>query len=124
MIKLLMIYSIAKVRNFLYIIINREEDFFLELIKLVHEYPNAVFFPVMNQEDINNISNLIDNNWKVALLHEINDSKKVLGLYIKNKCVKIHSLEHLNDDVFNIISDEEVFTSNNFKPCITYVEGS
>ena len=93
------------------------------LINLVHQYPKIVFFPVMNKEDIVSISEIVGEKWKNALLKEIGDSKNIFGVCIRGECIPVYSIQHIKEDVFNIITSKQTFTSNYFKPCL-YVEDS
>lgn len=120
MFKFLMVSTVFSKKQFTYVIINKEEDFLLELMKLAFNHTKIVLFPIMNKQDISNIENLVDNKWKDALFNQVNDNNQILGLEIRNQCVRVYSLEHIENDVFNIMSDKGIFTANTFKPCIIY----
>lgn len=119
MFKFLMVFTVSQQKQFIYLTINNAEDLFCELMKKASEYKDVIFFPVMNVEDIQSIEYLITKEWKEALLKEI-EPNVVFNIEIKQRCVKVYSIEHIGGDVFNIISDKGTFTTNKFKPCINY----
>ena len=118
MFKFLMVSTVLSKKQFTYVIINKEEDFLSELMKLAFNHAKTIFFPIMNKEDVSNIEDLVDNKWKAALFHQVKDSNQILGLEVRNQCVRVYSFEHIENDVFNIMSDKGIFTANTFKPCI------
>lgn len=120
MYKFLSISIINGEKQICFLIINKEQDVVSELIKFCHDYPKTIFFPIMNEDDIINISMFISEEWKSALYHEIDQNQHAMGLHLRNQCVRVRSIEHINGDVFNIMSDPGIFTSNNFVPCIVY----
>ena len=123
MFKFLAVCSISQEKNLLYITINKEEDVFSTLINLSHQYPQCIFFPIMNNSDVLSISEFVDKKWEEALLKEVNNSKNVFGVCIREECIPVYSIQHIKEDVFNIITSKQTFTSNCFKPCL-YVENS
>jgi hypothetical protein len=62
----------------------------------------------------------------VLLLHENEgqdkhvESDTFFGLEIRERCIRVYSIEHVEDDIFNVISDKGVFTINQFKPCLIH----
>lgn len=102
----------------MYISINKKEDFFPMLLELALNNTNCTFFPIMNNQDLEEISNFLDDKWKTALFKEINNKEKELYLYIRTKCIKPKYIEHIKDGVFNIASDDGMFTTDNFIPYV------
>ena len=120
MYKFLSISIINGETQIVFLIIHKEQDVVSELIKFCHDYPKTIFFPIMNEDDITNVSAFITEEWKTALFHEINQNRSAMGLNLRNQCVRVRSIEHIDRDVFNIMSDSGIFTVNYFVPCITY----
>ena len=120
MYKFLSISIINGETQIVFLVIHKEQDVVPELIKFCHDYPKTIFFPIMNEEDVTNVSTFITEEWKVALSHEVNQNQSAMGLNLRNQCVRVRSIEHIDRDVFNIMSDSGIFTVNHFIPCITY----
>lgn len=100
-----------------FLVINNEQNVVSELIKFCHDYPKTIFFPIMNEDDVINVSAFITEEWKTALFREVNQNQYAMGLHLRNQCVRVRSIEHVSRDVFNIMSDSGIFTVNNFTPC-------
>ena len=118
MFKFLMVSTVLSKKQFTYVIINKEEDFLSELMRLAFNHAKTIFFPLMNEEDVYNVGDLLDNKWKASLFAEVKGSVETLGIEVRNQCVRVYSFEHIENDVFNIMSDKGIFTANTFKPCI------
>ena len=114
-----MVFTVSTQKQFVYITINHAEDFLCELMKLAFTYAKPVFFPIHNVEDVYNIEHLLNKEWKEALLNSV-QSNTFFGLEIRERCIRVYSIEYVEDDVFNVISDKEVFTTNQFKPCLIH----
>lgn len=114
-----MVFTVSQQKQFMYLVINNAEDLLCELMKKASEYTDVIFFPVMNAEDVHSIEYLLNEEWKNALLKEV-EPNVFFNIEIKQYCVKVYSIEHIKGDVFNIISDKGTFTTNKFKPCINY----
>lgn len=114
-----MVFTVSTQKQFMYITINHAEDFLCELMKLAFTYAKPVFFPIHNVEDVYNVEHLLNKEWKGALLTDV-QSNVFFGLEIRERCIKVYSIEHVEDDIFNIISDKGVFTTNQFKPCLIH----
>ncbi len=119
MFKFLMVFTVSTQKQFMYITINYAEDFLCELMKLSFMYPKPVFFPIENVEDVYNIEHLLNKEWKDALLTNV-QSDKFFGLEIRQRCIRIYSIEYVDGDIFNVISDKEIFTTNQLKPCLIH----
>lgn len=117
MFKFLMVFTVSTQKQFIYVTINNTEDLLCELMKLAFTYAKSVFFPIENVEDVYNIEHLLNKEWKDALLNNV-QSDTFFGLEIRQHCVRVYSIEHIEDDVFNIMSDKGTFTINQFKPCL------
>lgn len=114
-----MVFTVSPQKQIMYITINKPEDVLCELMKLGFTYNKPVFFPIINTEDVYNVEHLLDEEWKDALLAETY-SDTFFGLEIKQRCIRVYSIEHIEDDIFNIISDKGIFTINEFKPCLIH----
>lgn len=114
-----MVFTVSTQKQFVYITINHAEDFLCELMKLAFIYAKAVFFPIHNVEDVYNIEHLLNKEWKDALLTDVQPNV-FFGLEIRERCIRVYSIEHVDDDIFNVISDKGVFTTNKFKPCLIH----
>lgn len=112
-----MVFTVSPQKQFIYITINNAEDILCELMKLAFTYAKSVFFPIHNVEDVYNVEHLLNKEWKDALLTDV-QSDVFFGLEIRQQCVRVYSIEHIENDVFNIISDKGIFTTNKFKPCL------
>lgn len=117
MYKFLSISIINGETQIVFLIIHNEQNVVSELIKFCHDYPKTIFFPIMNEDDVINISAFVTEEWKTALFREINQSQCAMGLHLRDQCVRVRSIEHIDRDVFNIMSDSGIFTVNNFIPC-------
>lgn len=114
-----MVFTVSTQKQFVYITINHVENFLCELMKLTFTYAKPVFFPIHNVEDVYNVEYLLNKEWKNALLTDV-QSNVFFGLEIRERCIKVYSIEHVEDDIFNVISDKGVFTTNQFKPCLIH----
>lgn len=120
----LMITTVGQHKDIAFITINKEEDVVHELMKLALDLPDPIFFPIMNKEDVERVSEHVNDEWKQALFNQIKDDTKVMGFQLRGQCVRARSIEHFKEDVFNITSDSGIFTVDYFIPCITYAENS
>lgn len=114
-----MVFTVSTQKQFIYITINHSEDFLCELMKLAFTYAKTVFFPIQNVEDVYNVEHLLNKEWKDALLIDVQPDT-FFGLEIRERCIRVYSIEHVEDDIFNVISDKGVFTTNKFKPCLIH----
>lgn len=119
MYKFLAISLISGEKQIVLLVIHKQEDVVSELFKFCLDYPKTIFFPIMNKEDVNNVATFVTEEWKVSLYHEVEEKGLELGLHLRGKCVRVRSIEHIDRDVFNIMSDSGIFTVNSFIPCIT-----
>ena len=114
-----MVFTVSTQKQFVYITINHAEDFLCELMKLAFIYAKPVFFPIHNVEDVYNVEHLINKEWKDSLLTDVQPNV-FFGLEIRGRCIRAYSIEHVEDDIFNVLSDKGVFTTNQFKPCLLH----
>ena len=114
-----MVFTASPQKQFIYVTINKAEDLLCELTKLAFTYAKPVFFPIINVEDVYNIEHLLNKEWKESLLANVS-SDTFFGLEIRRQCIRVYSIEHIENDIFNIISDKGIFTTNDFKPCLIH----
>lgn len=119
-----MVTTVGQRKDIAFIIINKGEDVVHELMKLALDSPDSIFFPIMNKEDVERVSEHVNDEWKQALFNQIKDDTKAMGFQLRGQCVRVRSIEHFKEDVFNIKSDSGTFTVDYFMPCITYAENS
>lgn len=120
MYKFLAISLISGEKQTVFLIVHKEQDVVSELFKFCLDYPKTIFFPIMNQDDVDSVSAFVTEEWKTSLSHEINQEHFALGLHLRGKCIRVRSIEHVDRDVFNIMSDSGTFTVNTFIPCNVY----
>lgn len=127
MFQFLMVSTVLSKKQFTYVGIEENANLLHELTMISINHAKTIFFPIMNKEDVENISDLVSPKWKDAILAEIEENTiKVPFLCIKNfnnrKFSKVRRIEHVMNDMFKITSDDGNFVSNDFTPYLSYVK--
>lgn len=101
------------------IYVRHDVDVMRFLIKASCRYPKAYFFPLMNKENVEDVSVFISEYEKELYLREIEKSgrKYVFGIINKNEKIylNVRRIEHVQDDIFNIILSEGSITTDDFR---------
>lgn len=100
----------------------KEEELTNLAQELINGRNNLILYPCFNNQDIKNISDLIDEKMQSSLINEIKtDHPKGHGpkLCVKNwtgfKVKGVTSIEHLNNKMFRIRTEHGSFMSDSFE---------
>lgn len=117
MLKFFMVSTVLSKKQFCFVEIYKQEDVIEYINDLAKNHQHVILYPIHNEQDVENISDLIDNDWKKCLLKEIQQDPKVLVAKQLNgtKTIKnVQFIEHVNGPAFLIKGKNKEFTSFNF----------
>lgn len=119
MLRFLMVSTVLSKKQFSYVIVHKEEDLLVYLTEVAIKHSSTLFFPIFNNQDIENVSDLVNSEWIEAMKNDINRQKKIHHLGIRNwnerEFKDIICIEHLYDNVFKIMTPKSSIVSNDFK---------
>ena len=106
-------YSFVEIHN-----IEDAEDYINELVK---NRQHVILYPINTEEQLDNVSDLLDEKWQSSLLSEIENVKKPIRIinakrsHGKDRIIKnVQLIEHLGGPTFRIKGENGELITFNF----------
>lgn len=119
MLNFFMVSTVFSKKQFCFIKIFKSEDVLDYINDLIKNHNHMILYPVNTKQDVENISDLIDDKWKNAILSEIDSKKAIKSLtakrkYGKEKVENVQFIEHLGGPTFRIKGTKNEMITFNF----------
>lgn len=112
-----MVYTALSKKQYSYVEIYQEDCVLDYLNSLIQNHQHVILYPVNTRQEIENISDLIDEKWRKSLISEISDRKQkpLMAKQVNGKIIKnVQFIEHVNGPVFRIRGKNGEISSFNF----------
>lgn len=116
-----MVYTALSKKQYSFVEIYKIEDANDYISELVKNRQHVILYPINTEEQLNNVSDLMDEKWQSSLLFEIKSIKKPIEVlnakrsHGRGKTIKnVQFIEHLGGPTFKIKGENGELITFNF----------